>query len=68
LGNFTDKEKEFLKSLIADCVNFGLNEKESLTYIKSRLGREISPETYYRRKKNIDFGNYANEWLIILVR
>ena len=40
------------------------SENEALSYIKARLGgREISPETYYRRKKNIDSGDYANEWL-----
>ena len=63
MGNFTNKENEFLNSLIADCINYGLSEKEALTYIKSRFEREISPETYYRRKKSINSGDYAKEWI-----
>jgi hypothetical protein len=63
LGNFSNKENEVLNALVSDCINFGLSEKESLTYIKTRLGREISADAYYRRKKNIDSGNYANEWM-----
>jgi hypothetical protein len=63
LGNFKANENEYLNSLVADCVNFGLNEKESLTYIESRFGKQISPETYYRRKKSINSGNYAKEWI-----
>jgi hypothetical protein len=63
LGNFKVNENEILNSLVADCVNFGLNEKESLTYIKSRFGKEVSAETYYRRKKSINSGDYANEWI-----
>jgi len=63
LGNFKANENEILNSLVADCINFGLNEKESLSYIKSRFGKEISAETYYRRKKSINSGNYANEWI-----
>ena len=49
--------------LISDCVNFGFREKEALEYIKVRLGREISKETYYNRKKQVDSGQYATEWL-----
>lgn len=63
MGNFKANENEILNSLVADCINFGLNEKESLSYIKSRFGKEISAETYYRRKKSINSGNYANEWI-----
>jgi hypothetical protein len=63
-GSFTNKENEILTALVADCINYGFSEKESLSYIKARLGgKEISAETYYRRKKQIDSGNYANEWL-----
>jgi hypothetical protein len=63
MGNFTDKENDMLIALVADTINYGLSEKESLTYIKTRLGREISPNAYYIRKRKIDSGNYANEWL-----
>jgi hypothetical protein len=62
-GSFKANENEILTALVADCINYGFTEKESLTYIKSRIGREISAETYYRRKKQIDSGNYASEWL-----
>jgi hypothetical protein len=64
LGNFKANENEIINSLVSDCVNYGFTEKESLSYIKSRLGgKEISAETYYRRKKQVDSGNYANEWM-----
>jgi len=63
LGNFTNKENEILNSLVSDCINYGFTEKEALTYIKSRLGREISSDAYYRRKKSINSGEYANEWI-----
>jgi len=63
LGNFKANENEIINSLVADCVNYGFTEKEALIYIKSRLNREISKETYYRRKKSINSGQYANEWI-----
>jgi hypothetical protein len=63
LGNFTDKENQILMPLVADCVNYGFSEKEALSYIKARLGREISTHAYYIRKKLVDSGHYAKEWL-----
>ena len=48
---------------MADCVNYRFSEKEALSYIKARLGREISPDVYYKRKKIVDSGEYAKEWL-----
>lgn len=63
-GSFKANENEILSALVADCVNYGFTEKEALSYIKARLGgKEISAETYYRRKKQVDSGEYANEWL-----
>ena len=62
-GSFTVKENMVLMPLVADCINFGFNEKESLLYIKARFGKEISAETYYRRKRQVDSGQYAKEWL-----
>ncbi len=64
MGNFKANENEILTALVADCVNYDFTEKEALSYIKARLGgKEISAETYYRRKKQINCGNYAKEWL-----
>ena len=64
MSNFTNKENEILIALVADCVNYGFTEKEALAYIKARLGgKEISADAYYRRKKQIDSGDYASEWL-----
>jgi hypothetical protein len=63
LGSFKANENEILNALVSDTVNYGLNERESLAYIKARLGREISAETYYRRKKMVDSGDYASDWL-----
>ena len=63
MGQFTNKEKEILPTLVSDCINYGFTENESLKYIKARFGKEISSRTYYKYKKNIDNGDYANEWL-----
>jgi hypothetical protein len=63
MENFTAKENETLMPLVADCVNYVFSEKEALTYIMTHLGRQISAETYYRRKKRVDGEKYANEWL-----
>jgi len=62
-GSFTVKENQVLMPLVADCVNFGFKEKKALMYIKARFGKEISAETYYKRKKQVDSGQYAKEWL-----
>ena len=50
-------------ALVADTVNYGLSEKESLSYIKSRFGKEISNNAYYSRKRKVDSGEYASQWL-----
>ncbi len=63
MGNLTDKENQILKPLVADCVNYRFNEKEALAYIRATLGREISSDVYYNRKKTVDSGEYAKEWL-----
>jgi len=68
LGNFTKREKEILTALVSDCINYGFTEKESLTYIKDRLGKEISKDAYYRRKKIVDSGRYAKEYLSYFTR
>lgn len=68
MGNFTKSQKEILKALVADCINYGFTEKEALTYIKARLGKEISKDAYYRRKKIVDSGSYAKEYLSYFTR
>src|SRR5574339_309800 len=50
-------------SLVADCVNYGFTEKEALAYIHARLGRGISTHVYHVRKKLVDSGHCAKEWL-----
>jgi hypothetical protein len=69
MGNFTKREKEILMALVADCINYGFTEREALTYIKTRLGgKEISKDAYYRRKKTVDSGSYAKEYLSYFTR
>jgi hypothetical protein len=68
MGNFTKREKEILIALVADCINYGFTEKEALSYIKTRLGKEISKDAYYRRKKIVDSGSYAKEYLSYFTR
>jgi hypothetical protein len=63
MGSFKASENKALMALVSDCVNFNLSEKEALVYIKARLGREISKDAYYERKKIVDSGDYAKEWL-----
>ena len=67
-GSFTNKENEILMPLVADCVNYGFSEKEALEYIKARLGREISTNAYYKRKRQVDSGDYAREYLSYFTR
>lgn len=62
-GSFTAKENGILTALVADCINYNFSEKEALLYIKDTRGREISSDEYYRRKKMVDSGDYAKEWL-----
>ncbi|MET0786453.1 MAG: hypothetical protein ABWY25_07100 [Paenisporosarcina sp.] len=67
-GSFKNRESQILMPLVADCVNYGLSEPEALAYIKTRLGRTISPGTYYNRKKKVDSGEYANQWMSYYTR
>jgi len=60
---FKNGEREALQALVSDCINYGFTENESLKYIKARFNRDISERTYYKIKKNIEEGDYANEWL-----
>lgn len=58
-----------MNALIADTVNYGLSEKEALAYIKARLGgKEISINAYYKRKKNVDSGEYSQQWFSYYIR
>ncbi|MGI9012483.1 MAG: hypothetical protein ACR2F1_15035 [Nitrososphaeraceae archaeon] len=68
MGSFTKSGKEILIALVSDCINYGFTEKEALTYIKDRLGKEISKDAYYRRKKIVDSGRYAKEYLSYFTR
>jgi hypothetical protein len=68
MGNFTKREKEILIALVADCMNYGFTEKKALYYIKDRLGKEISKDAYYRRKKIVNSGSYAKEYLSYFTR
>ena len=63
MGNFTEQENKILLALVADTVNYGLSENESLSYIKKRFGKEISSNAYYSRKRKVDSGDYAQTWL-----
>jgi hypothetical protein len=63
LGNFTEQKNKILIALVADTVNYSLSEKKSLEYIKVRFGKAISRNAYYSRKRKVDSGSYATEWL-----
>jgi hypothetical protein len=50
-------------TLVSDCVNYVFSEEEALAYIKARLGRQISTDAYYKRKRLVDSGMYTKEWM-----
>jgi hypothetical protein len=59
MGNFTAKENKILLALVSDRIHYGFSESEALACIRARLGREISPQAYYNRKKQVDSDKYA---------
>ena len=38
-------------------------KKNLFLILKARFGKEISSNAYYNRKRKVDSGFYANEWL-----
>ena len=53
----------FLNSLIQDSITYRLTINESLAYIKSRLGKEISEPCYKKRKAKVLSDESTNLWL-----
>lgn len=62
-GKFKAHETKVLNPLVADCVYLELSERDALKYIEVRLGRKISKDAYYKRKKLVDTGEYARDWM-----
>lgn len=60
---FSDKDNKALNILIEDCLLYGFSEKESIEYINKRFGKPISLSVYYTRKRNIEAGKQADQWL-----
>ena len=60
---FSDKDNKALTVLIEDCLLYGFSEKESMEYIGKRFGKPISLSVYYTRKRNIEAGKQADQWL-----
>ncbi|HJT85419.1 MAG TPA: hypothetical protein VJ697_13145 [Nitrososphaeraceae archaeon] len=60
---FSDKDNKALNILIEDCLLYGFSEKESIEYINKRFGKSISLSVYYTRKRNIEAGKQADQWL-----
>ena len=63
MGRVTCKDQKAINQLIADCDMYSLNEKESLEYIKQRLGRPISGRTYRRYKTNLNNDEMTQTWI-----
>ncbi len=63
MTKFTRVERERLKALVQDTVVYRLTERESLDYIKSRLGKQIGPVYYYRLKKRLESDSNAQDWI-----
>ncbi len=51
--NLSEADKKFVKLLILDCVDFHLNQKESLAHISKKLNRKISRNSYYNCKREM---------------
>lgn len=49
--------------MVEDCLLYGFSEKESMEYIRTRFGKQISSSLYYSRKRNIEAGKQADQWL-----
>jgi hypothetical protein len=45
---------------VGDCLHYNLNEKESLEYIKKKVGRKISRVTLFKAKKRVLANSDAN--------
>lgn len=60
---FSDKDNKALTILVEDCILYGFSEKESMEYINKRFGKPISLSVYYTRKRNIEAGKQADQWL-----
>jgi hypothetical protein len=63
VGRVTGRDQEVINQLIVDCNMYNLNEKESLEYIKQRLGKEISGRTYRRYCKHIGNDEATQNWI-----
>jgi hypothetical protein len=62
-ATFSDKDNKALTILIEDTILYGFSEKESMEYINKRFGKPISLSVYYTRKRNIEAGKQADQWL-----
>jgi len=56
-------EREHLEQLVLDCCTYNLSEKESLEYVKIRLGKSISCRHYYRIKRKVSSEPFTQSWL-----
>jgi hypothetical protein len=68
MGMIRFRDRFMLQQLVEDCVMFGLDEKESLTYIETRSGGlKISRSNFYHikqrlnKEKKIDYEERLNE-------
>jgi len=73
-GHISKRERVAMPQLCWDCMQLGFDEKESLIFINSRLGRDttgtvkgkgrgITAGTYYYYKRQVTSGEYTNDWL-----
>jgi hypothetical protein len=63
MGRVTGRDQEIISKLVVDCNIYSLNERESLEYIKQRLGRSISGRTYRRYKTNLNYDEMTQAWI-----
>jgi hypothetical protein len=63
MGSVTGRDQQVINQLIVDCNIYSLNEKESLQYIRQRLGRSISGRTYRRYRQALNNDEITQSWI-----
>lgn len=63
MPTLSEKDNKALTILVEDSILYGFSEKESIEYITKRFGKKISTSFYYSKKRNIEAGKQADQWL-----
>lgn len=59
---FNERERSVIRQLVSDCDLFGLEEVDSLKYIRQRFGKSISRSYYYKVRNSINSDPSVDKW------